>query len=91
MRAIRWAAAALTAAAVAGLTLGPATTNLYDATAPFLWSLIAGPDGSMYVGSGNDGQLYRIDPTGRASVFFDAEELEIHALALALARRAPMP
>ena len=31
------------------LTLGPATTNLYDATAPFLWSLIAGPDGSMYV------------------------------------------
>lgn len=65
------------------LTLGPVTTNLYDATAPFLWSMIAAPDGSIYVGSGNDGQLYRIDPMGRASVFFDAEELEVHALALA--------
>ena len=65
------------------LTLGPSTTSIYDASAPFLWSMITAPDGSMYIGSGNEGQVYRIDSSGKGSVFFDAEELEVHALAIA--------
>ena len=65
------------------LTLGPTTTSVYDASAPFLWSMISGPDGSTYVGSGNEGQIYRVDSSGKGSIFFDAEELEVHALALA--------
>jgi len=65
------------------LTLGPAATSLYEASAPFLWSMVSAPDGTMYVGSGNEGQVYRIDSTGKGTVFFDAEELEVHALALA--------
>src|SRR5712671_1961480 len=65
------------------LTLGPAATSIYEASAPFLWSMVSGPDGSLYVGSGNEGQVYRIDATGKGSVFFDAEELEVHALAIA--------
>jgi sugar lactone lactonase YvrE len=65
------------------LTLGPSATPVYDASAPFLWSMINALDGSMYVGSGNEGQIYRIDPSGKGSVFFDAEELEVHAMALA--------
>src|SRR4051794_17645228 len=65
------------------LTLGPSTTSIYDASAPFLWSMLSTPDGSTYVGSGNEGQIYKIDPSGKGSVFFDAEELEVHALAAA--------
>src|SRR5580765_4907178 len=65
------------------LTLGPTATPLYETTAPFLWSMLSAPDGSMYVGSGNEGQVYRIDATGKGSMFFDAEELEVHALAAA--------
>ncbi|HXD18994.1 MAG TPA: hypothetical protein VN654_18400 [Vicinamibacterales bacterium] len=65
------------------LTLGPTTTSIYDASAPFLWSMISGLDGSTYVGSGNEGQIYRVDSGGKGSIFFDAEELEVHALALA--------
>ncbi len=65
------------------LTLGPAATSIYEASAPFLWSMVSGPDGSIYAGSGNEGQVYRVDATGKGSVFFDAEELEVHALALA--------
>src|SRR6476659_8879442 len=64
------------------LTLGPTTTSIYDASSPFLWSMISGPDGSTYVGSGNEGQIYRIDASGKGSGLFDAEELEVHALAL---------
>jgi len=65
------------------LTLGPSMTSLYDASAPFLWSMITAPDGTMYVGSGNEGQVYKVDPSAKGSVFFDAEELEVHALAFA--------
>ena len=63
------------------LTLGPATTTVYESSAPFLWTLASAPDGSVFVGSGNEGQIYRIDAGGRSAVFFDAEELEVHAIA----------
>lgn len=63
------------------LMLGPTTTPVYDSSAPFLWTVVSGPDGSVYAGSGNEGIVYRIDPSGRGSTFFDAEELEIHAIA----------
>lgn len=65
------------------LTLGPATTELHESAAPFLWAMVLGPDGASYVGTGNDGQVLRIDPSGGARVFFDADELEAHALAFA--------
>jgi sugar lactone lactonase YvrE len=65
------------------LGLGPASSTLYEATAPFLWTAVASPDGMVYVGTGNDGRVLRIDAAGKGSVFFSADELEIHALALA--------
>jgi sugar lactone lactonase YvrE len=63
------------------LTLGPTSTPIYDSSAPFIWTAITLADGSVYAGSGNEGQVYRIDPSGKGSVFFDSEELEVHALA----------
>jgi sugar lactone lactonase YvrE len=63
------------------LTLGPTSSTIYDASAPFLWTVINGPDGSLYAGSGNEGQVYRIDSSGRGTVFFDTDELEVHAIA----------
>ena len=65
------------------LTLGPAATALYESNAPFLWTLVTAPDGTVYAGSGNEGQVFRIAPDGKSSVFFDSEELEVHAIALA--------
>jgi hypothetical protein len=65
------------------LTLGPASTAVYESSAPFLWTMVTGADGATYVGSGNEGQVFRIDPTGKGALFFDAEELEVHALAMA--------
>src|SRR4051794_8875663 len=60
------------------LTLGPASTALYESNAPFLWMLVTAPDGTVYAGSGNEGQVFRITPDGKSSVFFDSEELEVH-------------
>jgi hypothetical protein len=65
------------------LTLGPSLTRLHDAGAPFVWSALPMPDGSTYLGTGNDGKVLRVDRSGNGSVFFDSGEMEVHALAAA--------
>jgi len=65
------------------LMLGPASAAVYESSAPFLWTMVPGHDGSLYVGSGNEGQVFRIDASGKGTALFDAEELEVHALAMA--------
>lgn len=63
------------------VTLGPALTRVHDAAAPFVWAMAAGPDGSWFLGTGNDGKVLRVDRSGQGSVFFDSAEMEVHALA----------
>jgi hypothetical protein len=63
------------------LTLGPATELVYETPAPFLWSILPAADGSLFIGTGNEGKVFRVDAQGKASSFFDAAELEVHALA----------
>jgi sugar lactone lactonase YvrE len=65
------------------LVLGPATELVAETTSPFLWAMVVAPDGSLYVGSGNEGKVFKVDPSGKTTTFFDATELEVHALALA--------
>jgi hypothetical protein len=63
------------------LTLGPATELVYETPSPFLWTVLAGADGTVYAGTGNDGRVYRVDAQGLGSLWFDSNELEVHALA----------
>src|SRR5688572_21982414 len=65
------------------LVLGPATEVVAETTSPFLWAMVVAPDGSIYVGSGNEGKVFKIDASGKTDTFFDTTELEVHALALA--------
>jgi hypothetical protein len=63
------------------LVLGPASDLVYETSAPFLWSILAAPDGTLFVGTGNEGKVFRIDTQGRGSLYFDRPELEVHAIA----------
>jgi hypothetical protein len=63
------------------LVLGPATDLVYETAAPFLWAIAAGTDGSLFVGTGNEGKVFKVDADGKGSLFFDTPELEAHALA----------
>jgi hypothetical protein len=65
------------------LILGPALTELADTASPVLWTGIEGSDGDIYLGSGNDGRVLKISRDGTSRVFFDSNELEVHALARA--------
>lgn len=63
------------------LTLGPELTRVHDAAAPFVWTALPAPDGSIYLGTGNDGKVLKVDKAGQGTVFFDSTEMEVHALA----------
>ena len=65
------------------LTLGPELARVHDAAAPFIWTAVAGSDGSLFLGTGNDGKVIKVEKSGQASVFYDSAEMEVHALAAA--------
>ena len=65
------------------VTLGPAITRVHDAAAPFVWTMLDGADGVVYLGTGNDGKVIKVDRSGQGSVFYDSAEMEVHALATA--------
>lgn len=62
------------------LLLGPVSEVVYETTAPFLWATAA-TDGVLWVGSGNDGRVFRIEDNSEGQLVFDADELNVHAVA----------
>lgn len=64
------------------LTLSPVLDLVFESDEPLIWSLAVDSRGNLYAGTGNDGKLYRIDPSGRSEVFFDADELEIRSVVI---------
>ena len=63
--------------------LGPSASLVAETAAPFLWTVVAGADGTLWAGSGNEGKVLKVGKDGKLSTFFDAPELEVHALAAA--------
>ena len=75
----------LTISATGRVRLGPAVELVHETASPFLWATVETADGSLWLGSGNDGKVIRIGPDGVAASVHDAGELEVHALAAAAA------
>ena len=63
--------------------LGPSTTLVAETAAPFIWTMVSGGDGTLWAGTGNEGKVLKIGKDGKSATFFDAPELEVHAIATA--------
>jgi outer membrane protein assembly factor BamB len=63
------------------LRLGVSPRPVFDPEAPNAWCVARDARGTVYVGTGNEGRVLRVDGT-KGSVLFDAEQLEVHALAV---------
>ena len=61
--------------------LAPAVKLLQETETPFVWCLATDGKGTVFAGTGNEGKVFRIEG-GKASLAFDATELEVHALAV---------
>lgn len=64
------------------LTLGPRIERLADPSVPVLWAAVEAPDGTVYLASGHEGRVFRQTPDSALDVVFDADELDVHALAV---------
>ncbi|HEU4754249.1 MAG TPA: hypothetical protein VFU47_14160, partial [Armatimonadota bacterium] len=60
--------------------LVPGLKLMHEASEQFVWSVV-GLHGSVYAGTGNGGQVVKVDAEGKATPFFRTGELEVHALA----------
>jgi hypothetical protein len=64
------------------LTVGPELTTLLASEQPLVWSLARAADGTLYLGTGHRGRVYRVDPKGATGLFWTASEPEVFALEL---------
>src|SRR5258706_10053998 len=59
------------------VTTGPRLDPVFAPDDPVVWTVAAAPDGMLYAGTGHQGRVYRIPPSGQASLIFTAPELEV--------------
>ena len=63
------------------LRLPPELDAVFDSDEPSIWSVVAASDGTVYVGAGDEGQVFRVSATGESDLFFDSGEVSAQALA----------
>jgi hypothetical protein len=64
------------------LFLAPAYDLVYDTGQAYIFSMVRDKAGNLYVGTGDEGKVFKIDPQGKGSLYFQSKELDIFALAL---------
>ena len=65
-----------------GLRLAPALEHIAKLDAAVIWKAVADKDGNIYVGTGNDGKVFKVTPDGNSTVLFEPGESLARALAL---------
>lgn len=65
------------------LTLAPETRALFNPDETLALSLAADRKGNIFVGTGHQGKVFRVERDGKGSLLFTAREPEIFALAVA--------
>ena len=63
------------------LMLAPRLTEVFNTEQAFVWASAVDTQGNVYLGTGHDGKIYRVSPDGHGSLFYDAAELDVTALA----------
>jgi hypothetical protein len=64
------------------LFLAPAYDAVYDTKQPFIFSAARDKAGNVYLGTGHEGRVFKVDPQGNGSLYYQAKELDVFALAL---------
>ncbi len=65
------------------LTLAPAFKDLFTSPSTYIWDAAADAEGNVYAAAGSPARVYKVTPTGKASIIFAAQELQVQAIAIA--------
>jgi outer membrane protein assembly factor BamB len=56
-------------------------TEFFAPQAKYIWALAFAKDGTLFVGAGNPGTIYRVDKTGKAETYYETGQSHVTALA----------
>lgn len=62
------------------IVLAPRLAEVYNTQQSFVWSSATDATGNVYLGTGNDGRIFRVGANGQGSLFFDSNELDVTAI-----------
>jgi hypothetical protein len=62
------------------LTLAPALIEVFDTKQAYVWSAAADRAGNIYLGTGHEGRVFKVDPTGKGALLYKTSELDVMAL-----------
>ncbi|MDQ3711117.1 MAG: hypothetical protein M3388_02730 [Acidobacteriota bacterium] len=63
------------------ITLAPKLTEVFKTEQSYVWSSAIDASGNVYLGTGSDGRIFRVDASGNGKLFADLAELNVSALA----------
>src|SRR5215467_953828 len=64
------------------LILAPRFDVAFNTEQTLVWSAIADSKGNIYLGTGHDGKIFKVDASGRGALMADLSELDVLALAI---------
>lgn len=64
------------------ISLAPKLTEVFNTQQSYVWSSAADNSGNVFLGTGNDGKIFKVDAGGKGSLFSDLAELDVYALAI---------
>jgi sugar lactone lactonase YvrE len=64
------------------LTLAPSLTEVFDTKQAYVWCLAADAGGNIYLGTGHEGRVFKVDRDGRGTLLYKTGELDVMALAV---------
>ncbi len=54
----------------------------FDPKTKYIWTLALDKQGRLYIGTGDQGEIFRVDSNGNGSVFYKSDEAQVRVLAL---------
>ncbi|MES1261720.1 MAG: hypothetical protein ABUS49_08290 [Acidobacteriota bacterium] len=64
------------------LSLAPRSSEVFDSSSSYLWTLATDSHGNLYTAGGPGAKLYRIAPGTKGEKIADFDALEVHAIAI---------
>ncbi len=62
------------------MTIAPKLAEVFKTEQPYVWSQAIDSSGAIFLGTGNDGKIFRVDTAGKGTLFCDLSEINVSAL-----------
>lgn len=64
------------------ISLAPKLTEVFKTDQSYVWSSAIDANGNVFLGTGSDGKIFKVDASGKGTLFYDSTELNVAAIAI---------